>query len=131
MATAIGLVTASAAQSLIAATKSSKTMGDTVHMTGCVEAGASSGSYMLTHMTPMGKMPATATSTEDAPKGDRTGTVTSDRTPPNVDMGKPMMLMGTSVDLGKHMGHKVTVMGMENADGMMVKSVKMIAKTCP
>ncbi len=48
-----------------------------------------------------------------------------------VGMADSMELKGTSVDLSKHIGHNVTAMGTKDSDGMMVKSIKMVAATCP
>ena len=122
IALALGCVATTAAQSGTMDKKSDKMMGKSMSMTGCVEAGSTAGSYMLTHMD-MDKMSKSKMSDDKMAKekmdNDKMG------------MSDNMMLMGTSVDLSKHVGHKVKVTGSKGADGMMVKSVKMIASTCP
>jgi hypothetical protein len=109
-------------------------------MTGCVQAGSSPGTFMLTNATPaMGdeKMGTDAMGAAKAGMG-------------------PIMLTATDVDLAAHVGHKVTVTGMmsgkmkhddmmkddkakdadKTATGMAagpslkVKSVTMVSTTC-
>ncbi len=108
-------------------------------MTGCVQAGSSPGTFMLTNATPtMGdeKMGADAMGAAKAGTG-------------------PIMLSATDVDLAAHVGHKVTVTGSmsgkmkhddmakdadktaasgtDSAAGgptLKVKSVTMVATTC-
>jgi pentapeptide MXKDX repeat protein len=115
-------------------------MKDTTH-TGCIEAGSGPGTFMLTHVTAddhMGK----DTMKKGAMKKD---TMAHDT------MGKDAMapttfsLSSASVDLSKHVGHKVSVSG-SSAHGKMdamekdtmakgtpaftVKSLKMVAASC-
>ena len=132
LAIVCGCVAGAAAQSGTMDKKSDKMMGKSMSMTGCVEAGTTAGSYMMTHMD-MGKMSKGKMSddkmskaTMDKGKMDK-GKMDNDK----MGMSDKMMLMGTSVDLSKHVGHKVTVMGTKGADGMMVKSMKMMSATCP
>jgi hypothetical protein len=113
-------------------------------MTGCVQAGTSPGTFVLTNATPaMG----------DEKSADAMGAA-------KAGMG-PIMLSAMDVDLAAHVGHKVTVTGtmsgkmkhddmmkddkakdadktaasgMESAAGgptLKVKSVTMVASTCP
>ena len=115
-------------------------MKDTTHI-GCIEAGSAPGTFMLTHLTAddhMGK----DTMKKGAMKKD---TMAYDT------MGKDTMapptfsLSSASVDLSKHVGHKVSVSG-SSAQGKMdamekdtmakgtsaftVKSLKMVAASC-
>jgi hypothetical protein len=39
--------------------------------------------------------------------------------------------VGNAVDLGRHLGHTITVAGLKDESGVMVKSVKMISTACP
>jgi len=110
-------------------------MKDTTH-TGCVEAGSAPGTFMLTHLT----------------ADDHMGKDTMKKaTMAHDTMGKDAMapttfsLASASVDLSKHVGHKVSVTG-SSAHGQMdamekdtmakstsaftVKSLKMVAASC-
>ena len=69
----------------------------TTTLTGCVAAGSELGTFTLTNVTREG-----AAATKGAPAG------TSGTAMPMVDS---VMLMGTKVDLSKHVGHKVSVTG--------------------
>ena len=122
LAIVFGCAAAAGAQSGTMDKKSGKMMGKSMSMSGCVEAGATAGSYMLTHMD-MGKM------SKGKMSNDKMAKEKMDKD--TMAMSDKMMLMGTSVDLSKHVGHKVTVMGSKGADGIMVKSLKMMAATCP
>ena len=122
LAIAFGCAAAAGAQSETMEKKPDKMMGKSMSMSGCVEAGATAGSYMLTHMD-MGKM------SKGKMSDDKMAKEKMDKD--TMAMSDKMMLMGTSVDLSKHVGHKVTVMGSKGADGIMVKSLKMAAATCP
>jgi len=115
-------------------------MKDTTH-TGCIEAGSAPGTFVLTHLTAddhMGK--------DTMKKG-----VMKKDTMAHDTMGKDAMapttfsLSSASVDLSKHVGHKVSVSG-SSAHGKMdamekdtmakgtpaftVKSLKMVAASC-
>lgn len=107
-------------------------MGKDKTYTGCIAAGEMSGSYTLTHvMSDMGK---------DAMKKDTMGKDAMGQGA----MAKPMAIESKSVDLSKHVGHKVSVTGPDTAMGMGMKgdtmgkpkaawsvtSIKMIAATC-
>lgn len=110
--------------------------------TGCIEAGASAGTYTLTHAMADMHMGKDAMS-KDAMKKD--GMAKEGMAPAN------LMLHSTSVDLSKHVGHKVSVTGAEGAMGkgmakpdamakpgemdasmpmLTISSIKMIAATC-
>lgn len=117
-----GLVQVAGAQD-----KMAKPMGKEKTYTGCIAAGEMNGTYTLTHvMSDMGK---------DMMKKDTMG---------KDAMAKPMAIESRSVDLSKHVGHKVSVTGPDNAMGMSMKgdtmgkpmaawsvtSIKMIAATC-
>lgn len=117
-----------------------KPMGKDKTYTGCVEAGASAGSFTLTHaMADMGMRKDGMG--KDAMKKDTMG---KDEMAPTT-----MAISSTAVDLSKHVGHKVAVTGGEAARGMAkpdamakpgemdkkmpafsVTSLKMIAATC-
>lgn len=122
--------------------KTAKPMAKEKAYTGCIEAGSAAGTYHLTHA-----MMADASMGKDATKKDPAA-----KEPMAKDMGAKMMIMSKSVELSKHVGHKVTVMGTD-ADmgkGSMAKgdstakaetmdkstphftvtSVKMISSTC-
>ena len=113
--------------------------------TGCIAAGTTAGTFVLTHVADdhMGK----DAMKKDAMKNDG---MKKDTTAKDTMAATTMPLMSTSVDLGKHLGHKVSVSGME-AHGKMdamgkdtmakdamakdgpaftVKSLKMIAASC-
>ena len=109
-------------------------MGKEKSYTGCVEAGSMANSFTLTHATAemaMGKdAMAKDAMKKDAMKKDSMG---------KMDMAT-MSLSSKSVDLAKHVGHKVTVTGTEDAmakDAMgkgahafTVTALKMVAATC-
>ena len=69
----------------------------TTTLTGCVAAGTEPGTFTLTNVTR-----EAAATTKSAPAG------TSGTAKPIVDS---VMLMGSKVDLSKHVGHKVSVTG--------------------
>ena len=120
-------------------------MMDASH-TGCIEAGSAAGTFMLTHVATadhMGKdmmkkdAMAKDTMAEDAMAKDG---MSHESMAPTT-----LTLTGSSVDLSKHLGHKVSVTGSlahEKMDAMekdtmskststfTVKSLKMIAATC-
>ena len=117
-----GVVQAAGAQD-----KMAKPMGKDKTYTGCIAAGEMSGTFTLTHvMSDMAK---------DAMKKDTMG---------KDAMAKPMAIESKSVDLSKHVGHKVSVTGPDSAMGMGMKgdtmgkpmpawsvtSIKMIAASC-
>src|SRR5258708_1700515 len=103
--------------------------------TGCIAAGTAAGTFMLTHVVDdhMGK---------DAMKKDTMAKDTMAAT--------TMALKSASVDLGKHLGHKVSVTGTaahgkmdamgkdtmakdamaKDGPGFTVKSLKMVAASC-
>ena len=100
--------------------------------TGCVAAGEMAGTYTLTHA--MAEMAMGG----DAMKKDTMG---------KDSMAKPMAIVSKSVDLAKHVGHKVSVTGPDSAMAMgkdsmgkdtmgkgmpawSVTSLKMVAATC-
>ena len=152
-----GLVVGANAQS---ATMPKDTMakGDSMGMaksptsyTGCVEAGSTAGSYILTHFsadTMMGKdsmgkdaMKADAMKKDamakDAMKADTMAKdgmkkeTMKDAVMKDAMMSEHLMLTGTAVNLQPHVGHKVMVTG-KGADKMSfaVSTVKMVASTC-
>jgi len=118
-----GLVQAAGAQD-----KMAKPMGKDKTYTGCIAAGDMAGTYTLTHvMSEMGN---------GAMKKDTMGKDAMGKDA----MAKPMAIESKSVDLSKHVGHKVSVTGPDSAmkgDAMgkpmaawSVTSIKMIAATC-
>jgi pentapeptide MXKDX repeat protein len=108
--------------------------------TGCIEAGTAAGTFMLTHVSGdhMGK---------DAMKKD---TMAKDGMGKDAMASANLTLTGSSVDLSKHVGHKVSVTGSaahgkmdgmgkdamakdgmtKDAPAFTVKSLKMIAASC-
>jgi len=115
-------------------------MGKEKTYTGCIEAGAEAGVFMLTHATAemaMGKAMG-----KDAMKKDAMGKDAMAKDAMKKDeMGKGGMDMSTlslaskSIDLSKHVGHKVNVTGRDDAMGkgmhaFSVSSLKMVAATC-
>ena len=116
--------------------KMAKPMGKEKTYTGCIAAGEMAGTYSLTHVTTemgMGK---------DAMKKDMAkDTMAKDA------MAKPMTMTieSKTIDLAKHVGHKVSVTGPDSAMGKgmakpdamgknmpawSVTSLKMVAATC-
>ena len=102
-------------------------MGKEKSYTGCIEAGARAGTFKLTHAAgemAMGK---------DAMKKDTMG---------KDSMGTSMALASKTIDLSKHVGHKVTVTGADdktamakdamgkNLHGFSVTALKMVAASC-
>ena len=121
------LAVAALSQGIGAQDKMAKPMGKDKTYTGCIAAGDMAGSYTLTHVMndmAMGK---------DTMKKDTMG---------KDSMAKPMAIDSKSVDLSKHVGHKVAVTGPDRAMGMKgdamskpmaawtVTSIKMIAASC-
>src|SRR5258706_2202377 len=113
--------------------------------TGCIAAGTTAGSFMLTHVADdhMGK----DAMKKDAMKNDA---MKKDTMANDTMAATTMALMSASVDLGKHLGHRVSVTGTA-AQGKMdamgkdtmakdamakdgpaftVKSLKMVAVSC-
>jgi hypothetical protein len=104
--------------------------------TGCVEAGVEPGSFTLTHLAAedhMGK---------DTMKKD---TMVKDSMSKDAMAPMTLSLTGSSVDLGKHVGHTVSVTGSpahgkmdamgkdtlgKGASAFTVKSLKMVAASC-
>lgn len=113
--------------------KMAKPMGKEKTYTGCIAAGEMAGTYTLTHAA------AEMGMGHDAMKKDTMGKDTMGKDA----MSKPMAIESKSVDLAKHLGHKVTVTGPDSAMGMAkpdamgkgapawsVTSLKMVAATC-
>jgi pentapeptide MXKDX repeat protein len=122
------------------------TMGKESTYTGCIEAGTAAGSFRLTHVTVDDHMGKDAMK-KDAMKKD---TMTKDAMSKDAMAPTTLTLASPSVDLSKHLGHKVSVTGSGShgkmdamgkdtmaKDGMMkddvaftVKSLKMVAASC-
>jgi len=107
---------------------------------GCVEAGSMPKAFVLTHVTAGGEMKPAKKQGRDQKKDGMAGDSMDMMTPSSV------ALHVAPPDVSGHVGHKVSVVGslaagtpaMSNeADGMnhmptlTVKSVKMVAATCP
>jgi hypothetical protein len=146
-------VLVAAVLSVGAAAQSSGTMGkgtkmdkmemkDTTYI-GCVEPGSEPGSFALTHLATDDHMG------NDAMKKDTMKKDTMAMNGIAKDAMAPMALSvtGSSVDLSKHLGHKVSVTGslahekmdamdkrtmgkVTSASAFTVKSLKMVAATC-
>ena len=99
--------------------------------TGCLAAGTEAGTFTLTHASAddhMGK---------DAMKNDA---MKSDPMKSDPVKNDALIVSSKSVDLSKHVGHKVTVTGSSAADkmdataksmsGFTVKSLKMVSTSC-
>jgi len=104
--------------------------------TGCVEAGSAAGTFMLTHVATADHMGKDMMKKDAMAKDDMSHASMAPAT---------LTLTGSSVDLRKHIGHKVTVTGSlahDKMDAMQkgtmdkatsaftVKSLKMVAATC-
>ena len=99
--------------------------------TGCLAAGAEAGTFTLTHASADDHMGKDAMKNDamknDAMKGDAT-------------KNDALAVSSRNVDLGKHVGHKVTVTGSRGADKMdgngksmsafTVTSLKMVSASC-
>jgi hypothetical protein len=109
--------------------------------TGCIEAGSAAGTFMLTHVATADHMG------KDMMKKDAMAKDTMAKDGMSHESMTPttLTLTGSSVDLSKHLGHKVSITGSlahEKMDSMekgtmgkststfTVKSLKMIAATC-
>src|SRR4029450_3260541 len=104
--------------------------------TGCIEAGSAAGTFMLTHVATADHI-GKDIMTKDAMAKDR---MSHESMAPTT-----LTLTGSSLDLSKHLGHKVSLTGSlahEKMDAMekgtmgkstptfTVKSLKMVAATC-
>jgi len=110
--------------------------------TGCLAAGAETGTFTLTHVMADDHMGKDAMK-KDAMKSD---TMSKDAmkkdsmSKDNMAHDTSMTMSSKSVDLGKHIGHKVTVTGSSGPDKMdamgknrsafTVKSLKMVSASC-
>ena len=139
-----------------AAAQSSGTMGKGDKMnkiemkntsyTGCVEAGSEPGSFTLTHLAAADHM-GKAAMKNDTMVNDTMKKDTMAKDSMSKDAMAPMVLSvtGSSVDLGKHLGHTVSVTGSlahgkmdamgkdtmaKGASAFTVKSLKMVAASC-
>jgi hypothetical protein len=113
--------------------KMGKMDGPTKTYTGCVEAGSEAGAFTLTHVMAADHMGKGAMQ-KDTMKNDAMG---KDAMAHDTTMPTTLTLTGKSVDLSKHVGHKVTVTGSAGQDAMekgmsafTVKSLKMVASSC-
>lgn len=102
--------------------------------TGCIEAGTTAGTFVLTHITPDAKV-ASDNAEASATMSDASKAMS------------PLALTGSAVDLAPHVGHKVTVTGtmtgkMKNSETtaggtppvggpqLSVKVLTMVAPSC-
>jgi pentapeptide MXKDX repeat protein len=114
--------------------------------TGCVEAGSEPGSFTLTHLAAEDHM-GNAAMKKEAMGKDMMKKDTMVKDTISNDAMAPMALSvtGSSVDLGKHLGHTVSVTGSpahgkmdsmgkdimgKGASAFTVKSLKMVAASC-
>lgn len=118
--------------------KMAKPMGKEKTYTGCIAAGDMAGTFTLTNATAEMAMGG------DAMKKDTMGKDSMAKPA----MAKPMTIESKTIDLAKHVGHKVSVTGPDTAMGMSkpdamskdsmgkgmaawsVTSLKMVATTC-
>ena len=114
--------------------------------TGCVEAGSAAGTFMLTHVATADHMRKDMMKKDAMEKDTMTkDAMAKDRMSHESMAPTTLTLTGSSVDLSKHLGHKVSITGSlahEKMDAMekgrmgkstptfTVKSVKMVAATC-
>ena len=124
--------------------------------TGCIEAGSAAGTFMLTHVATADHMGKDMMKKDAMEKDTMTTNTMTKNTMTKDAMAKDRMshesmapttltLTGSSVDLSKHLGHKVSLTGSlahEKMDAMekgtmgkstptfTVKSLKMVAATC-
>lgn len=116
----------------VAQDKMAKPMGKQKTYTGCIATGDMAGTFTLTNAMVEMAMGG------DAMKKDTMGKDSMAKPA----MAKPMSIESTSVDLAKHVGHKVSVTGPDSAMAMgkdsmgkgmpawSVTSLKMVAATC-
>ena len=97
-------------------------MKDATH-TGCIEAGSAPGTFTLTHLAADDHM------AKDAMKKD---TMTKESMNKGAMATSTLSLTSSSVDLSKHLGHKVSVTGSHDkaTSPFAVKSLKMVAASC-
>ena len=114
--------------------------------TGCIEAGSAGGTFTLTHVATADHMGKDMMKKDAAAKDTMAqDTMAKDGMSHESMAPTTLTLTGSSVDLSKHLGHKVSVIGSlahEKMDAMekntmskststfTVKSLKMIAATC-
>ena len=107
------LTIAAMSQVGIAQDKMAKPMGKDKTYTGCIAAADVAGSYTLTHVTAEMGMSGHGEMKKDPAGKDTTGKGTMGK-----DATHSMAITSTSVDLAKHVGHKVSVTGPDNGMGM-------------
>jgi len=113
--------------------------------TGCVEVGSEPGSFTLTHLAAEDHMGSDAMKKDEMGKDTmKKDTMVKDSTSKDAMAPMALSLTGSSVDLGKHLGHKVSVTGSpahgkmamgkdtmgKGASAFTVKSLKMVAASC-
>jgi len=114
--------------------------------TGCVEAGSEPGSFTLTHLAAEDHM-GNAAMKKDAMGKDtmKKDTMVKDNMSNHAMAPMALSVTGSSVDLGQHLGHTVSVTGSpahgkmdamgkdtmgKGASAFTVKSLKMVAASC-
>jgi len=117
--------------------KMSKPMGNGKTYTGCLATGDMAGSYTLTN--PMAEMPGDSMKKGSKDTEKKDGMAPASGMP---TMNAPLALQSTTIDLSKHVGHKVSVTIPDNdmamskdamnkaASASTVTSLKMLAATC-
>ncbi len=119
--------------------------------TGCVEAGSEPGSFTLTHLAAENHVGKDAMKKDTMGKDTmgkdtmKTDTMAKDSMSKHAMAPMALSVTGSSVDLGKHLGHKVSVTGSpahgkmdsmgkdtmgKGASAFTVKSLKMVAASC-
>jgi pentapeptide MXKDX repeat protein len=114
--------------------------------TGCLEAGGEPGSFTLTHLAAEDHMGKDAMKKDTMDKGTmKKDTMAKDSMSQDAMAPLVLSVMGSSVDLAKHLGHKVSVTGSpahekmdamgkdtmgKGASAFTVKSLKMVAASC-
>jgi pentapeptide MXKDX repeat protein len=149
----VALIVAGVLPAVVAAQSGTMAKGDKMDKmemkdatyTGCVESGGAAGMFLLTHFTAdhMGK----DTMKKDAMKSDamKKDTMAKDTMSKDAMAPTTLTLSSTSVDLSRHVGHKVSITGSgahgkmdtmgkdtmtKDAPAFTVKSLKMVAASC-
>ena len=93
---------------------------DATH-SGCIEAGSAPGTFTLTHLA-----------ADDHMAKDAMKTMTKESMSKGAMAPPTLSLTSTSVDLSKHLGHRVSVTGSHDkaTSPFAVTSLKMVAATC-
>jgi len=145
MMCSVAMLVAAVLSVAVGAQSDTMAKGDKMEMkdatyTGCIEAGATAGTFVLTHIAAdhMGK----DSMKKDAMKTDtmKKDTMAKDTMAKDTMAPTTLTLTSASVDVRRHLGHKVSVTGSaahgkidamaKDTQGFTVKSLKMVAASC-